>query len=232
MQQTDMIEPGPRFACLMADSPWAERGGGKIKRGADRHYDLLAKPGDPTPIYRVIMDSGLWVPAENAHAWLWYTDNFLTDALLLMKVLGFRYVRTFVWVKTKSPDLRVLPDIDVCDRHGVEWERCGCAELAVSDKAADADLRIGIGQYGRGCHEGVLFGVRGKGQHESVWTGNRSVRSVFHAPHVLENGKRKHSAKPPRSYELIESVSKGPRVEFFARSQRPGWTSWGNEVAT
>jgi hypothetical protein len=29
------------YRCILADPPWLERGGGKIKRGADRHYPLL-----------------------------------------------------------------------------------------------------------------------------------------------------------------------------------------------
>ncbi len=207
--QTSMLEEPARFACLMADWPWPERGGGKIKRGADRHYDLVGKPTDAPAVLalkmaHIVRDSGLWLPAENAHAWFWYTDNYLEHALELMRALGFRYVRTFLWIK-------------IADGH----------EKAEHDEA----LRMGIGQYGRGCHEGMLFGVRGRGQAPDVWTGNRAVRSVFHAPHVLDaKGKRVHSAKPPDSYDLIERVSLGPRVEFFARSERPGWLSWGNEA--
>jgi N6-adenosine-specific RNA methylase IME4 len=36
--------------------------------------------------------------------------------------------------------------------------------------------------------------------------------------------------KPDGSYELIEHVSIGPRLELFARTQRDGWTTWGDEV--
>ncbi len=194
------------WRCLLLDPPWAERGAGKIKRGADRHYGLVGKLGDVDPIRKVIVGSGLWTPAPNAHAWCWYTDTFLRDALELVRLLGFRYVRTFVWVKTG-------------------------AELDEDENPDDGDLRMGIGQYGRGCHEGMLFAVRGEGQASEVWTGDRAVRSVFHAPHVLDgHGKRKHSAKPPKSYDLIERVSRGPRVEFFARSGRKGWRAWGNEA--
>lgn len=32
------------------------------------------------------------------------------------------------------------------------------------------------------------------------------------------------------SYALIESRSRGPYAEIFARSHRAGWESWGNEV--
>lgn len=45
-------------------------------------------------------------------------------------------------------------------------------------------------------------------------------------------GKPKHSAKPPESFEMIESVSPGPYLELFARAPRPGWVVWGNEVVS
>lgn len=84
------------------DPPWKEVGGGKIKRGADRHYPLMTVDG----IEAAVHGSGLWTPADDAHLFCWYTDNHLLDALDLVKRLGFRYVRTFVWVKlTKSGKL-------------------------------------------------------------------------------------------------------------------------------
>ena len=41
----------------------------------------------------------------------------------------------------------------------------------------------------------------------------------------------RHSAKPGAFYELVEKCSPGPYLEMFARETRPGWTSWGNEIA-
>lgn len=212
----ELFDDGPLYRCLLLDPPWMERGGGKIKRGADRHYQLTDTPS----ILRAIRQSGAWRPAANAHCWMWFTDNFLEDALGLVRDLGFRYVRTFVWVKTANE----VTDDEV--------------DSALYPDALDAELRMGIGQYGRGCHEGMLFAVRGSGQSPDVWTGRRDIRSVFHAPHPRdERGKRIHSRKPPRSYELIESVSKGPRIEFFARVPRVAidgerWAVWGNESPT
>lgn len=45
-----------------------------------------------------------------------------------------------------------------------------------------------------------------------------------------ERGKPRHSAKPPRFMEMVETVSPGPYLELFARDARPGWDAWGNEV--
>lgn len=45
-----------------------------------------------------------------------------------------------------------------------------------------------------------------------------------------ERGKPRHSAKPDDFLAMVEKVSPGPRIELFARSRRPGWDVWGNEV--
>lgn len=85
------------YQCIVADPPWLERGGGKIKRGADRHYPLLKTPD----IIRVMLQSEAWRPAENAHLYLWVTNNFLADGFQVIEALGFRYITNIVWVKTK-----------------------------------------------------------------------------------------------------------------------------------
>jgi N6-adenosine-specific RNA methylase IME4 len=40
----------------------------------------------------------------------------------------------------------------------------------------------------------------------------------------------KHSAKPEAFLDLVEQVSPGPYLELFARRQRLGWDTWGNEA--
>jgi hypothetical protein len=36
--------PDRKYRTIYIDPPWPERGGGKIKRGADRHYSLNRWP--------------------------------------------------------------------------------------------------------------------------------------------------------------------------------------------
>ena len=40
-----------------------------------------------------------------------------------------------------------------------------------------------------------------------------------------------HSAKPEAFLDLVEQVSPGPYLELFARRNRLGWDTWGNECA-
>ena len=39
-----------------------------------------------------------------------------------------------------------------------------------------------------------------------------------------------HSAKPENFIDMVETVSPAPRLEMFARRQRLGWDTWGNEA--
>ncbi len=39
-----------------------------------------------------------------------------------------------------------------------------------------------------------------------------------------------HSAKPEAFLDIVESVSPAPRLEMFARRNRLGWDTWGNEA--
>ena len=54
---------------------------------------------------------------------------------------------------------------------------------------------------------------------------NEGVRNVVLAP------RREHSRKPEAVYDAIESLyPDARRVELFARTTRPGWDAWGNEI--
>lgn len=39
-----------------------------------------------------------------------------------------------------------------------------------------------------------------------------------------------HSAKPEAFLDLVEAVSPGPYLELFARRNRIGWDTWGDEA--
>lgn len=53
---------------------------------------------------------------------------------------------------------------------------------------------------------------------------DRLTSSVIDAP------KGTHSHKPEMFLDEIERISPGPYLEMFARRQRLGWDTWGNEA--
>lgn len=200
-----------KFSTIAIDSPWSERGGGKIKRGADRHYKVM-KTDD---IIETILSAPVWYPDDDAHLYLWVTNNFLRDGLYVMESLGFRYVTNVVWDKQKLASEKELKQLVAL------YEEDPVAALAILHDM-QRRRQMGLGQYFRGVHELLLFGVRGQGY--AVKTDSRSVRGGVASP------RKKHSEKPQAAYDLIEARSEGPYLEMFAREQRPGWTVWGDEV--
>jgi N6-adenosine-specific RNA methylase IME4 len=80
---------------------------------------------------------------------------------------------------------------------------------------------MGLGNYLRNCTEQLIFATRGK-----------APILVKNQPNWLFAIRQEHSHKPEELYEIIERCSQGPYVELFARRKRPGWDSWGNEVAS
>ena len=172
-----------RFNTVLADPPWLERGGGQVKRGADRHYPLMAtKDIAALPVVDVVHD--------DAHLYLWVTNNFLPDGLEVMRAWGFRYVTNLAWGKV---------------REGV--------------------VQQGLGQYFRGAHELLLFGVRGRVPYRTTAEGKRAQH-----PSLVLEPRGEHSRKPDVFHRIIEKVSPGPYVELFARRPMPGWEVWGNAI--
>jgi len=87
-----------KYKTILIDPPWLERGGGKIKRGADKHYKLM----NTDDIIWTIKKCGLFNPdPDGCHMYLWVTNNFLKDGLKVMERLRFRYITNIVWVKDK-----------------------------------------------------------------------------------------------------------------------------------
>jgi N6-adenosine-specific RNA methylase IME4 len=167
-----------RYSTILADPPWWTPGGGKSKRGSDRHYPLMRD--------QAILDLPVkGLADDNAHLYLWIVNSkLLTMGPKVMEAWGFRYINVITWTKEHP----------------------------------------GIGRYFRGQTEQCLFGVRGMlpfknyGSQPSTWF-----------PHPNTN---KHSKKPEKFYDLIESVSVGPYLELFARQNRPGWHAWGNQIVS
>lgn len=88
-----------QYRTIVADPPWFEQGGGKIKRGANRHYPLM-KTRDIIPLMQQVLE--VYPPnPEGAHMYLWVTNNFLRDGLDVLDALGFRYITMRTWAKDR-----------------------------------------------------------------------------------------------------------------------------------
>lgn len=84
---------------------------------------------------------------------------------------------------------------------------------------------FGLGAFPRPQHEILVIARRG-----SLPFKRRDVGSVqAWRQDYSANGGKRHSVKPEHAMDLIETNSPGPYLELFARRQRLGWHTWGNE---
>jgi N6-adenosine-specific RNA methylase IME4 len=92
----------------------------------------------------------------------------------------------------------------------------------------DGGISRKAGYYFRGATEHVLFAVRGSLRLQA----REAIATAFITDEGLAITAKRlpHSVKPEEFYELVETASPGPRLELFARRERPGWDRWGNEV--
>ena len=81
-------------------------------------------------------------------------------------------------------------------------------------------LAWGNGYWTRSNSEPCLLATRGNPE-----------RLAFDVHQVVRHPALKHSEKPEEVARRIERLAAGPYLELFARRERPGWVTWGDEVA-
>jgi N6-adenosine-specific RNA methylase IME4 len=83
---------------------------------------------------------------------------------------------------------------------------------------AKAPMGLGPGGAYSQTSEHILFARRGRDVAQA-----RCDTTWWQWP------RGRHSAKPDAFQDVVEAVSPGPYVELFARRDRLGWDTWGNE---
>lgn len=78
---------------------------------------------------------------------------------------------------------------------------------------------VGPGYRVRGECEYVALGVRGAPRHDPF-------------PGIFDGVRREHSRKPEEFYALVDRYCPGltRRADVFARTRRPGWDAFGDEL--
>lgn len=94
--KVDIFNTVKKYKTIYLDPPWEEKGGGKIKRGADRHYNTMKiEEIAALPVQNLADKNG-------CHLYMWVTNNFLEKALSLLKVWGFEYITLITWNKDRK----------------------------------------------------------------------------------------------------------------------------------
>lgn len=87
-------------------------------------------------------------------------------------------------------------------------------------------MGTGLGGAYRLCTEHVLYARRGQPVENEI-----SPRNWWNWKRPYMNGKPRHSAKPDAFQDMVQSMHEGggAMLEMFARRDRLGWDTWGNE---
>lgn len=85
------------YRTIYADPPWYEIGGGKICRGAQKHYPIMKTP-EIILLIKNILNGKV---SEDFHMYLWVTNNHLSDGFYVFKELGIRYITCITWMKNQ-----------------------------------------------------------------------------------------------------------------------------------
>lgn len=147
------LPTGP-YRSIVVDPPW--RYGDKLPgggRGAAKHYETMT------------VDEVAQLPVPDladtdAHLYIWTTNAFMLDALVLTRRWGFSFKTIVTWVKTKK------------------------AAVAIPDAMDERDVAMGMGHYFRGATEHVVFATRGR-----LPAGSHSLKTVFFAPRLEHSRK-------------------------------------------
>ena len=219
-----------KFNLIFADPPFSfddKLEMSDVKRGAESQYNGVLSIEDI---------KNLKVPeitADNAVLVLWVPSSLISDGLEIMSKWGFRQTQTNIWVKTKKDPFESLK------KDLLKKIKDNSAEATLSTKDLlkitsdafdevaenfdfDNMLGFGMGRLSRACHELCLIGVKGKVYKDVK---NKSQRSVHLAPNT------KHSAKPEILQDRFDIIfpEYQNKIELFARRQREGWTTIGNQ---
>lgn len=162
--------------------------------------------------YEVIGGKQPFGVTDNATRKLAYPSMPLAD-IKALQVPSAKDAHLYLWTINKY-----LPDaFDVMAAWGFDYS----TTLVWTKKPMGGGLG---GCYGLAT-EFCLFGRKGK-----LAALQRMGRNWFDWKRPYKNGYPHHSAKPPEFYQMVEAMSPGPRIDMFARSERPNWDVWGNEV--
>ncbi|MEF2553232.1 MT-A70 family methyltransferase [Aurantimonas sp. A2-1-M11] len=162
---------------------------------------------DPPWTFEIRSDKG---DAKSAQA---QYDCMDLASIRALPVLDLAASDCVLWLWATNP---MLPQaLEILAGWGFTFKTAGSwGKTTLSGK-----LAFGTGYILRSANEPFLIGTRGAPKT------SRSVRSLIMAP------RREHSRKPDEAFAAAEQLIPGARrLELFSRTDRPGWSTWGNEV--
>lgn len=200
------LRPNGGFKVILADMPWpwaaySQKG---MEKSPERHYDTM-------PINAICRLPISMLAGKNCALFMWCTWPLMPHWAKVIDALGFEYAGlAWEWIKYNPATGKYAFGPGYGTRKNLE----PCLLATIGNPQLRQD---GLAD---------LFG-----QHNAP-EGVRSVRDFieYNPFDAIRAPRREHSRKPDEQYNRIETLFDGPYVELFARNQRRGWVSWGNET--
>lgn len=200
--------PDGRYRTIVADPPWAMPETGRTTRGeTDARGVYTAKGGRQ-------VDGTWWGRHRGGTVALPY-ETLSTEEIALLPVsdLAEPAAHLYLWTTNRF----IEEAYDICRAWGFRP-----AQLLTWCKPP---MGVGFGGAFTTTTEFVIFARRGSLPHA-----RRQDSSWWQWSRPYENGHIAHSAKPEAFLDLVEQVSPGPYLELFARRNRLGWDTWGDQA--
>lgn len=226
--------PQGHYAAGSIDVPWkyvtwSAKGMGK---SPDNHYDTMTIDEIKALPVRSIF-------APKAVIFFWVIDTHVRLAFDVLDAWGFVYKTVgLYWVKTGkerqigSRKIIEQPTFPIGTGH---WTR------ANPEHAYECELACrycdGSGWFYSDKDLGPCVCAEDAAEEQEVErlflaTGKRGgpPRKGKDVPRLMFSERREHSRKPDEALVRIERLVDGPYIELFARSDREGWDSWGDQA--
>jgi N6-adenosine-specific RNA methylase IME4 len=156
-------------------------------------------------------------------------DTMTADEIARLPVEALAAKDCFLFLWSTWPHLRQA--LHIMDSWGFTYSGSGFvwvkqrrnypSEQLAFHSRVDDDLHLGCGYTTRKNTEFVLLGRKGYPKRKSA-----AVREVIVSPVRL------HSQKPDEFFSRVETFCDGPYLELFSRTDRPNWTTWGNQAGS
>lgn len=213
------------FPCIEIDWPWKYDDCG-YNGWADVQEYRIHPPYEQMPIEHIFedMEQVNRVAEPLAHLWTWVTKDFLGDAFVMLEAHGWAYKQIVPWIKVRK---------DGQPSYGMgHWMRNAVEFLLLHTRRPASS---------RGNYKGKYLGLLPKRTttpnyllNPEIYEGNWNLFAdndfVDPQGETIFSPKGRHSEKPDCAYEMIASLSPGPRLSIFQRKQREHFVCFGNEM--
>lgn len=230
-----------RYRTIVADPPWPYKDGATSRGREAGRTRFLSYPTMEVDQIAALPVNELAFPGT--HLYLWTTNRHLWDAPRIFDAWGFSPATTVVWCK------------EPMGQGGGSEAFANTTEFLVWGRKRFGDAirrrRIACGLNGAEFERLVRgrqnTGLVARWEEDSAWPSPADLESICevlgwnHEDFAAAPSKRwhttwfswrrgQHSAKPDAFLDMVEETSPGPYLEMFARRQRLGWDTWGNEA--